>query len=193
MSKIGWRRKIGGFFTRPVARMLARTPITPNTITWLGFLLSCGAAFLIAKNFLLFGGIAVLIAGVMDAFDGALARQTGRESPFGAVLDSTIDRLSEGVVLLGIIYMLAGELPEWGLILAGAALILSFTVSYVRARGEGMGIECSEGWFTRVERVIVIAIGLIVNQVIIALIIVASLSLLTAIHRLFIVSKRLKG
>jgi CDP-diacylglycerol--glycerol-3-phosphate 3-phosphatidyltransferase len=141
---------------------------------------------------LLWGSIGILVAGLMDIFDGALARQTGRVSHFGAVLDSTLDRLSEGVVLLSIIFILARDGSELGAVLAGATLMLSFSVSYVRARAEGMGVECSEGWFTRTERVIVIALGLIFNQLIIALSIVSVLSLITATQRLYVTWRKLQ-
>jgi CDP-diacylglycerol--glycerol-3-phosphate 3-phosphatidyltransferase len=179
-------------FTTPVAKLLAHTPITPDSITWFGFLLTCGAALLVSLHNLLWGGVGVLVAGLMDAFDGALARQTGRVSRFGAVLDSTLDRFSEGVVLLGVIYVLARNGSASGAVLAGATLMLSFAVSYIRARAEGMGIACTEGWFTRTERVIVVALGLIFNLLIIALAIVSVLSLFTAAQRLLVVWRKLQ-
>jgi CDP-diacylglycerol--glycerol-3-phosphate 3-phosphatidyltransferase len=187
-----WRRSISVRFTTPVARLLAHTPVTPDFLTWLGFLLTCGAAALVSTHHLLWGGIGVLVAGLMDIFDGALARQTERVSRFGAILDSTLDRLSEGVVLLGIIFVLTRDDSELGAVLAGATLMISFSVSYIRARAEGMGVECMEGWFTRTERVIVIALGLILNQIIIALAVVSVLSLITAAQRLFVAWRKLQ-
>jgi CDP-diacylglycerol--glycerol-3-phosphate 3-phosphatidyltransferase len=192
MPNPNWRRSISVRFTTPVAKLLAHTPVTPNFLTWFGFLLTCGAAALVAMHHLLWGSIGILVAGLMDIFDGALARQTGRVSHFGAVLDSTLDRLSEGVVLLSIIFILARDGSELGAVLAGATLMLSFSVSYIRARAEGMGVECSEGWFTRTERVIVIALGLIFNQLIIALSIVSVLSLITATQRLYVTWRKLQ-
>jgi len=192
MPDSNWRRSISVRFTTPVARLLAHTPVTPDFLTWLGFLLTCGAAALVSTHHLLWGGIGVLVAGLMDIFDGALARQTERVSRFGAILDSTLDRLSEGVVLLGIIFVLTRDDSELGAVLAGATLMLSFSVSYIRARAEGMGVECTEGWFTRTERVIVIALGLILNQIIIALAVVSVLSLITAAQRLFVAWRKLQ-
>ena len=192
MPNPNWRRSIFVRFTAPVVKLLAHTPVTPNFLTWFGFLLTCGAAALVSTHHLMWGGIGVLVAGLMDIFDGALARQTGRVSCFGAVLDSTLDRFSEGVVLLGIIFVLASDGSELGAVLAGATLMLSFSVSYIRARAEGMGVECSEGWFTRTERVIVIALGLIFNQLIIALSIVSVLSLITATQRLYVTWRKLQ-
>lgn len=179
-------------FTVPIAKVLAHTPVTPDFITWLGFFLTCGAAGLVAAHHLLLGGVGVLVAALMDTFDGALARQTGKVSKFGGVLDSTLDRLSEGVVLIGIIYVTARDGSAAGAVLAGATMMLSFSVSYIRARSEGMGVECSEGWFTRTERVIVIALGLMLNQVVIALSIISVLSLMTAGQRLFVAWRKLK-
>jgi CDP-diacylglycerol---glycerol-3-phosphate 3-phosphatidyltransferase len=192
MANPNWRRNISVRFTTPVAKLLAHTPVTPNFLTWFGFLLTCGATVLVATHHLLLGGFGVLVAGLMDTFDGALARQTGRVSRFGAVLDSTLDRVSEGCVLLGIIFIMAKESLELGAVLAGATLLLSFSVSYIRARAEGMGVECSEGWFTRTERVIVIATGLILNQIFIALFVVSMLSFITASQRLFITWRKLQ-
>lgn len=192
MTETDWRRKIGVRFTVPVAKALSHTPVTPDFITWLGFFLTCGAAGLIAGHHLFWGGAGVLVAALMDTFDGALARQSGRVSKFGAVLDSTLDRLSEGVVLLGIIYVLARSGSAPGAVLAGATIMLSFVVSYIRARSEGMGVQCSEGWFTRTERVIVIALGLMLNQVIIALSIISVLSLITAAQRLLVAWRKLQ-
>ncbi len=192
MTETDWRRKIGVHFTIPAAKLIAHTPVTPDFITWLGFFMTCGAAGLIAGHHLLWGGLGVLIAALMDTLDGALARQSGRVSKFGAVLDSTLDRLSEGVVLLGIIYVLARNGSAPGAVLAGVTLMLSFIVSYIRARSEGMGVQCSEGWFTRMERVIVIALGLILNQIVVALYIISVLSLVTASQRLLTARRKLR-
>ena len=108
------------------------------------------------------------------------------------MLDSTLDRLSEGVVLLGIIYVLARKGSAPGAVLAGVTLMLSFIVSYIRARSEGMGVQCSEGWFTRMERVIVFALGLILNQIVVALYIISVLSLVTASQRLLTARRKLR-
>ena len=191
MTESNWRRSISVRFTVPVARALAHTPVTPNFITWLGFVLTCGAAALVAGGSLLWGGVVMLAAGLMDTFDGALARQTGRVSRFGAVLDSTLDRFSEGVILIALTYYFAQNGNSGGATLAAATLLLSLSVSYIRARAEGMGVTCSEGWFTRTERVVVIALGLLFNQAIIALAVVSALSLLTAAQRLFVTWRRL--
>ena len=185
MTKLSQARKaIAYHFTQPAVRLLAKTPITPSALTWFGFLLAIGAAALIATEHLLIAGLVVLIAGFFDILDGALARHTNRTTPFGAVLDSTLDRLSEGVLLLGILVLYAREPSITGVLLASAALLGSPLVSYIRARGEALGLECQVGLFTRPERVIVLALGLLLNQVIIALAIIVVFSFITAGQRL---------
>ena len=184
--------------TEPVVRFLSRTPITPSAITWFGFLLTIGAAVLITTGHLLAAGFVVLIAGFLDILDGALARHTNQVTHFGAVLDSTLDRLSDAVLLLGILvlYAYAGEQSITGILLVGFALVGSLLVSYIRARAEALGLECEVGLFTRAERVVVLALGLLLNQIdnalIIALAIVVVFSFFTAGQRLLYVWKQTK-
>ena len=96
------RKTASGFFTEPIVRVLARTPITPNSLTWFGFALAIGAAVLIAMGHLIIAGVIVLFGGFFDMLDGALARRTKRVTLFGSILDSTLDRFSEGALLLGV-------------------------------------------------------------------------------------------
>jgi CDP-diacylglycerol--glycerol-3-phosphate 3-phosphatidyltransferase len=127
------------------------------------------------------------VAGFFDILDGALARITQRVTSFGAVLDATLDRLSEGVILLAIMAVYAFRPLLLGVLLAGATLILSQLVSYIRARAEAQGLECKVGIFTRAERVIVLALGLLLSHfapaLLIALGVMAVFSLVTVIQR----------
>lgn len=173
--------------TEPVAQLLSRTSITPSTITWLGFLLAVGAAALIVTRHLFAAGLVVLVAGFFDMLDGALARRTQQATSFGAVLDSTLDRLSEAVLLLGILILYAGEWSTFHILLVGIALPCSLVVSYIKARAEAMGLECQVGLFTRAERVIVLALGILLNQIVIALAVIVVFSLITIIQRLLYV------
>jgi len=173
--------------TEPVAQLLSRTSITPSTITWLGFLLAVGAAALIVTGHLFAAGLVVLVAGFFDMLDGALARRTQQATSFGAVLDSTLDRLSEAVLLLGILILYAGEWSTFHILLVGIALPCSLVVSYIKARAEAMGLECQVGLFTRAERVIVLALGILLNQIVIALAVIVVFSLITIIQRLLYV------
>ncbi len=186
-----FRRAIAAHITQPVVALLAKTSITPNTVTWIGFLLILGAASLVGLGYPFAAGWVVLISGFFDIIDGALARRTNRVSRFGGILDSTLDRLSEAIILIGImVYFLfhsGSDLVPWIVILIGIAMIFSFMVSYIRSRAEAAGIDCQVGIFTRTERVIILALGLLITfnlAIIIALIIIALLSIVTVIQRL---------
>lgn len=180
-------------FTEPVVRLLARTPITPDILTWFGFLLSVGAAVLIATDYLIIAGAIVLFGGFFDMLDGALARYTKKVTLFGSVLDSTLDRLSEGALLLGVLALFSREGSETGVLLVGIVLIFSVLVSYIRARAEALEIECLVGIFTRPERVIVLALGLLINQLEIALWVIAAFSFITVCQRLIHVWRQVKN
>jgi len=185
------RKTVAYRFTEPVARLLARTAIPPGAITWLGFLLAVGAAAFIITGHLFAAGWVVLIAGFFDMLDGALARYTDRATRFGAILDSTLDRLSEAVVLLGILVLYTREQLVAQSLLVGVALLGSLLVSYIRARAEAIGLKCQVGLFTRPERVIILALGLLLNQItyvlVAALAIIAVFSFITAGQRLLYV------
>lgn len=197
------RKTIAYHITKPVVQFLATMPISPNTITWLGFLLTVGAAALIATGHLLAAGLIVLLAGLFDILDGALARWTNRTTRFGSILDSTLDRLSEAALLLGILvlFLLVEEqsvlftllAKKWSILLVGVALLVSPLVSYIRTKAEVMGLECQVGLFTRFERVIVLVLGLFLNQVVIALAIIVVFSFVTVGQRLVYVWQQTKN
>jgi CDP-diacylglycerol--glycerol-3-phosphate 3-phosphatidyltransferase len=188
----GLRKTLSYRLTEPVVLLLARTPATPNMLTWCGFLLNVAAGAVVALGQPLVAGLLVLVAGLFDILDGALARRTNQVSRFGAILDSSLDRVSEAAVLIGISVVFAREGSLLGVILANVTLISSLLVSYVRARAEGLGVECQVGIFTRPERVVILALGLVFNQVMIALAIIAVLSIFTAGQRLLHVRHQLK-
>jgi CDP-diacylglycerol--glycerol-3-phosphate 3-phosphatidyltransferase len=149
---------------------LARTGITPNGLTILGLVLSAAAGLVLASGAFIPGGLLVLVAGAFDMFDGALARVTNRKTTFGMFFDSTMDRLSEAVVLLGLLVaFLRLELGWWtwtGVILCYVVAIGSLMVSYTRARAEGLEprVDCEIGWLQRPERIIVLGIGLLLPR-----------------------------
>ena len=183
------RRVISNRVTQPVVALLAKTPLTPNLVTWLGFLITIGAAVLIGTEHLFAAGFVVLVAGLFDMLDGALARATGKVTRFGGVLDSTLDRLSEAALLLGILVIFVRGQQVGESILVGLALTSSLLVSYLRSRLEAIGIEGNIGLFTRAERVIVLALGLLLSRfdyfLIIALAIITVFSFFTAGQRLY--------
>ncbi len=197
VTKLSEFRKTADYYlTRLVVRLLAKTPIAPNTITWFGFLLNLGAAALIITEHLFAAGFVVLIAGFFDMLDGALARSTERVTRFGAILDSTLDRLSESVLLLSILVIYAREQLTSGILVVGLALLGSLLVSYIKARAEALGLECEVGLFTRPERVVVLALGLLLSQIdhalIVALCIVVVFSFVTVSQRLLYVWQQTK-
>jgi len=176
--------------TDPIVFLLAKAHITPNALTLMGVLGSAGAAILLARGQFLAGGIVVLAAGALDILDGALARATGQVTRFGAVFDSVMDRVSEAAVLFGLLYYYAGRDAREESLLVFAALAGSMLVSYIRARGEILGLPIREGLFTRAERVVVIGVGSIIDQVRIALWILAVLANFTALQRLYLVWRK---
>jgi len=177
-------------FRKGAARRLSSLParflvgrMSPNALSLVGFLLSLLAASQVALGHLLWGGLLVLLAGFVDLLDGAVARLGGKATPFGAVLDSALDRLSEAAVLLGLVVHFGGSSMVY---LIYAVLVGSFLVSYIRARGEGLGLVMETGLFTRGERVVVLALGLVLPVVLWpALAIIALLSWFTVGERLF--------
>ncbi len=194
------RRALGQRLNTIPAKLLAKTRISPNTITTLGLLVSFVVAWVLATGHLFIGGFLVLLSGAFDLLDGALARLTGRVSKFGGILDSTFDRFSEAAILLGLMafYLQDYEVQEHAfqaVLLIGAILVGSMLTSYVRARAEAVGLQCQVGIFTRPERVILLAVGLIFtsiysNILLIVLWIMAVLSNFVALQRLFYVRQQ---
>lgn len=193
----GFRDMAAYRFTLPLVQLLAKTSISPTAITVFGFLLALVAAVLIAMGYLFAAGFVMLVAALFDMVDGALARYIARTTRFGAVLDSTLDRLSEAALLIAVLFFYAREQSPLAILLVALALTGSLLVSYVRARAEGMGIEGKGGFFTRAERVIVLAVGLLLsrfdNALLVATGIIAVLSFITAGQRLFSVWQQTKN
>ena len=175
---------------KPVGRALGRTGISPNAITFIGILVQGVAAYLIIEGRLAVAGIVTIVAGLLDTFDGAVAKALGRTSRFGALLDSTTDRLADAL-LFGALVWLYGVEPDIAdrrsLIVAGLALanlVFSFLVSYVKARAEGLGYEAKVGIAERAERLGIIVLGLIFDVVPIALGLLLVASVITFFQRL---------
>ena len=193
-----FRSAVLRYVETPGARTLHRLGLTPNIVTALGFLVALGAAVLVGTGYLWIGGLVFLAGALLDLMDGALARYTQKESRFGALLDSVFDRLGEAALFMGIaVYGLLEDLGEGRtLFLTSAvmsALITSQMVSYLRARGEGLGIFSKAGLMTRPERVVLYSLGLILGlrALEVILIIVAVVSFLTLLQRLYVVSRGL--
>ncbi|MBK8969499.1 MAG: CDP-alcohol phosphatidyltransferase family protein [Saprospiraceae bacterium] len=155
---------------QPLIDLLARTGITPNAITAIGFVINIGATivFVYGTNsargdlrYVAWGGCIILLAGLFDMMDGRLARVSKQESSFGALFDSVLDRYSELVMFLGICYYLVAQQYFLSSLFAFIAMIGSIMVSYVRARAEGLGVECKGGLMQRPERVLLVGISAI--------------------------------
>ncbi len=190
------RRALGVYVERPAAGALAWAGVSPDAVTVAGLLVAFAAAGLAGAGYLLAGGLVLLFSGVFDMLDGALARATGKAGPFGALLDSTIDRVSEAAVLFGVsVYFIREDSPLI-VLLAFLAIIGSFMVSYVRARAEALDVDCEVGVMTRTERVIALSAALVAAQWIpLALTVVlgaiATLGIGTAVYRVAYARRRL--
>jgi CDP-diacylglycerol--glycerol-3-phosphate 3-phosphatidyltransferase len=193
-----FRRTSARRITEPLGTALVKSRITPNTLTCIALAISIIAAVAIATKYLLIGGILVLISGLFDILDGAAARLTNKVTRFGALLDSTFDRISDAALFLGlfILYLPSGGTIE--MVLIFLALVGSFLTSYIRARAEAIGINCTVGLFTRAERIIILALGLLLNplygfSIFIALLLIVVLGFFTVGQRLMYVWKQTKN
>ncbi len=144
----------------PFGRGLARIGVRPNVVTTLGLLLTAAAAVAVASGRTMLAGSLLLAGGMMDMFDGAVARASGRSTPFGGFLDSVSDRLADGLILAGIAFAVADR-PRL-LALTLASLVLAEVTSYVRARAESIDLECEVGVLERAERAILLILGLLI-------------------------------
>jgi CDP-diacylglycerol--glycerol-3-phosphate 3-phosphatidyltransferase len=177
----------------PIARGLGRMGLTPNVLTLVGLALNGAVAAVVVSGGLRWGGVLLLFASAFDALDGTLARLTGQQSRFGAFFDSSIDRYSESVVLGGLLYYLLQNGEQIGVLLAFAGIVGSLMVSYTRARAEGLDVECKVGLLTRLGRMLLLAVGLMVVRPVITLWILAILANFTAFQRMFHVWHQLQN
>ena len=206
-----WKERGRSLFT-PLARELARRGVKPDHLSIAGLCISLVAAMLLGRGAFLGAAFVLLLASVFDMLDGDVARERGAVSRFGAFLDSTLDRVSEGALYAGLAYfyftrtrtatvwmrgMFEGS-AEWGDadgptlgVLALAVLILSFLVSYARARAEGLGLECKVGVMERPERVLTLGAGALLGHRFMpgALGILFVLTLVTVLQRVYHVRK----
>ena len=175
------------------ARLLGRLGVSPNALTVVGYLLHLPAMYALANGHMQWGGILIAVASLFDALDGSVAREMRQSSTFGAFLDSTLDRYSEGTIFLGLLVWYARNGAHTEVVLTYVAVFGSLMVSYTRARAEGVGIACKAGWFTRFERVLLIVVGLVTKQVRLLLWALAILSNATAIQRIVHVRRETWG
>jgi CDP-diacylglycerol--glycerol-3-phosphate 3-phosphatidyltransferase len=140
---------------------LIESRLTPNTISITGFVLNLAAAVLVTQKLFVLGGVAFIVGSVMDTLDGRYSRMSGKGSLFGAFLDSTLDRIEEGIVLAAVAWYFAQRGDEQAAAACVLVVLGSLMVSYTRARAEALGVECKVGLATRPVRVVLLSIGLV--------------------------------
>jgi phosphatidylinositol phosphate synthase len=156
------RAPIGAGERRELVRdRLVESRLTPNAISLTGFALNVVAAVLVWEEYLFLGGIAFIVGSIMDTLDGRYSRMSGKGTPFGAFLDSTLDRIEEGVVLTAVAAYFAHRGDRVAAAAVVVAVLASLMVSYTRARAEALGVECKVGIATRPVRVVILSIGLV--------------------------------
>ncbi len=148
--------------TTPIGRALAHSPLQPNHVTTLGLALTGLAAVLAGAGMLVPAGWVLVAGGLMDTFDGALARARASSTPYGAFYDSVSDRLSDGFILAGMAWWLRTDDRIFALVLI--ALVTSQVTSYVRAKAEAIDLDCSVGLLERAERAILLMVALIFHR-----------------------------
>ncbi|MFZ0042981.1 MAG: CDP-alcohol phosphatidyltransferase family protein [Solirubrobacteraceae bacterium] len=179
---------------------LIESRLTPNTISLTGFALNLVAAALIVDRMFFLAGIAFIVGSVMDTLDGRYSRMSGKGTPFGAFLDSTLDRLEEGIVLTAVAAYFAARHNQAAVAAVVIAVLASLMVSYTRARAEALGVACKVGLATRPVRVVILSAGLVFAKgasighfelLAPAVYVLAALSAITVVQRILYVRKQL--
>src|SRR2546421_2524032 len=181
---------------------LIESRLTPNAISLTGFALNLAAAALILDRLFFLAGIAFIVGSIMDTLDGRYSRMSGKGTPFGAFLDSTLDRLEEGIVLTAVGAYFASRHNQVAVAAVVAAVLFSLMVSYTRARAEALGVACKVGLATRPVRVVILSIGLVFAKgaslgnfelLAPAVYVLAALAIFTTVQRILYVRKQLRS
>jgi CDP-diacylglycerol--glycerol-3-phosphate 3-phosphatidyltransferase len=189
-------------FSAAVRDRLIESRLTPNAISMVGLVGNLAAAALVWQEYFFLGGVAFIIGSVMDTLDGRYARISGKGTLFGAFLDSTLDRVEEGLVLTAIAAYFAERGEEFAAAMCVVVVLGSLMVSYTRARAEALGVECKVGLATRPVRVVILSIGLVfakgagifdVELLAPAIYVMAGLTALTVVQRVWHVRNALKA
>ncbi len=184
-----------------VRNRLIESRLTPNAISLTGFALNLAAAALIVGRMFFLAGLAFIIGSIMDTLDGRYSRMSGKGTVFGAFLDSTLDRMEEGIVLIAIGAYFASRHNQVAAAATVAAVLGSLMVSYTRARAEALGVECKVGLATRPVRVVILSIGLVFAKgaslghfelLAPAVYVLAALTVFTTLQRIFHVRRQLQ-
>ena len=173
---------------------LIESRLTPNAISMTGLVLCVVAAVLVWQEMFIPGGIAFIVGSVCDTLDGRYSRMSGKGTPFGAFLDSTLDRIEEGLVLAAVAVTFVDEDDKLAIAAVVIAVLASLLVSYTRARAEALGVECKVGIANRGVRVAILAIGLLFADLGVlapAVYVLAALGTVTVLQRIFHVRRQL--
>jgi len=177
-----------------VRNRLIESRLTPNAISLTGLALCVVAAVLVWQELFLLGGIAFIAGSVCDTLDGRYSRMSGKGTPFGAFLDSTLDRMEEGIVLTAVAYHFAVDGDDLAVAAVVVAVLASLMVSYTRARAEALGVECKVGIADRAVRVVILSAGLVfafLDLLAPAVYVLAALSTITVFQRIWHVRRQL--
>ena len=181
---------------------LIESRLTPNAISLTGFVLNVGAAVLVTQRLFFVAGVAFLVGSLMDMLDGRYSRMSGKGTPFGAFLDSTLDRIEEGVVLTAVAAYFAAQGRDVAVAATVLTVVGSYMVSYTRARAEALGVECKVGIASRAVRVVILTAGLLFARgaglgdfqlLEPAIYLMAALTLITTLQRVLHVRRALAG
>jgi CDP-diacylglycerol--glycerol-3-phosphate 3-phosphatidyltransferase len=169
---------------KPVGDSLRRTGLTPDHLTVIGLLIGVGAAVAIGTGRLLLGLVLVILAALPDLLDGALAKASGASSQRGAFFDSTVDRITDAVLLGGIAWYLASEESAHMALLPYALMAVSSVISYQRAKAESLGLDARGGLMERAERIVLICLGLLIEPLLVPILwVMLVLTSITAVQR----------
>jgi CDP-diacylglycerol--glycerol-3-phosphate 3-phosphatidyltransferase len=177
----------------PVARLLLGARLRPNQLTVLGLFASVLSAIAFAADRPVVGALLLIVAGALDILDGALARVSGQVSPFGAFLDSVLDRYSDLLVLAGLVVLFGRRGALADVLATLAALVGTVMVSYTRARAESVGVECRVGFMERGERMLTLILGALLGLLVPAVWVVAVGANLTAVYRIVHTHRATRG
>ena len=174
---------------KPLTRLLSAMRVHPDTLTHLGWTLAVVSAVLFGLGRVRTAGAVMLLAGLFDALDGAVARESNRMSDFGAFLDSTMDRFSELAIFVGILFFYASAGRPYETLLAGTAMAFSLLTSYTRSRAEGLGIRCEVGLLERAGRVVILSLFALAGFLTAGIALVAAGALVTTVQRILHVDR----
>jgi CDP-diacylglycerol--glycerol-3-phosphate 3-phosphatidyltransferase len=191
------RPPIGAGARREMMRnRLIESRLTPNAISLTGLVLNLVAAVLVWEEHFVLGGIAFVVGSIMDTLDGRYSRMSGKGTQFGAFLDSTLDRIEEGIVLTAVAHVFAEQGKEFAVAAVVVAVLASLMVSYTRARAEALGVECKVGIASRAVRVVILSAGILLADLDLlapAVYVLAGLGTITVLQRILHVRKALKA